>query len=527
MKKNDNVIFIEPTNDEDKKHLKILNQLNKKLTIMCQTGFTKTDLSYYLKGMLYDNKISNDEFMVFKNKIENDAYKDNGINFPDVKVTKNGVKLLKTENNVSALLNAMSIDVKYNIITRKINIKDNKTESENLNEYDIAITRIYDMAQKQEFQISKDDIASYTTSISRRNTIDEFYDIIKDVKWDGKDYLDQLFKTITIKEDAQENKSFYKLLLTKWLFQIVASSELDRFNAAGVLVLYGNQFAGKTTFFKYLMPKEVRHLFAEGMTLNPESTDSVAQNTSFKLVEWGELEATQKYDQEELKKFITREVDTYRNPYARAAIDHKRVTVYGASCNSKEFLKDPTGSRRYWVIPVKKISDDIMKLDIKQLWAQILDMYHKAQANPPKEFAIFGNEYRSYFLTPQEVEHLQELNQTYTRKTVIDSYLSVRFDFTSKEQYYMTIEQIFMVMEGVANINLSNLGTTLKKMNIKNKRKSINGKRIKVYSMPKPVGKLGDSRDFVKELNLQKIIDEKDVSEILDKIGNIKESWDV
>lgn len=522
---NKNIIDLQ---QEKEQHERLLNKLDNKLALFSSVGINDTDMGFYLKGYLADKKITTQEFDLFKLKIKGGKYKKSGISFQDIKISGNGeVKVLRTENNVKALLDNMLLEVRYNVITKKINITGaDGAETDNLDEYDIAITRMYDVAQKNNFIISKDDIAGYVTSLSRRKAIDEFYETIKDVKWDGKDYIAELFDSLELMEDALEDKQFYKMLLTKWLMQVVASSKLDKFNAAGVLVLYGPQFAGKTTFFKSLLPKNLRHLFGEGMTLNPEKTDSIADNTKFKIVEWGELEATQKYDQEELKKFITREVDTYRSPYARASVDHKRCTVYGASCNNKEFLKDPTGSRRYWVIPIDSTNDKkAMAINTIQLWAQVLALYNDGQENIPEEYAHFGEDYRCYMLTKQEIIKLQEINKGYTRKTVIDSYILSRFDFLGNDQYYMTVTQVFTMLEGVPNLNESNIGTALAKLGINKKRKTINGTKVTMYSMPKPVGKLGDDRDFVSLMKLKKVANEKDKSIVNEYLGDEVEQW--
>ena len=56
-----------------------------------------------------------------------------------------------------------------------------------------------------------------------------------------------------------------------------------------------------------------------------------------------------------LKAFITESSDEFRRPYAMKPMVYPRRTSFYATVNNGDFLKDDTGNRRYWVIPVEKI----------------------------------------------------------------------------------------------------------------------------------------------------------------------------
>ena len=77
-----------------------------------------------------------------------------------------------------------------------------------------------------------------------------------------------------------------------------------------------------------------------------------------------------------------------------------RRTSLIATCNSQEFLTDPTGSRRFWTVPVEKIDLKALKeFDVDQYWAQM--------------YRIFTEEGESCFrLTAEE----QQLLAYYYRK---------------------------------------------------------------------------------------------------------------
>ena len=49
-----------------------------------------------------------------------------------------------------------------------------------------------------------------------------------------------------------------------------------------------------------------------------------------------------------LKAFLSTRLDNYRPPYARVGQDFPRSVVFAGTVNEDEYLKDPTGGRRFW-----------------------------------------------------------------------------------------------------------------------------------------------------------------------------------
>ena len=73
------------------------------------------------------------------------------------------------------------------------------------------------------------------------------------------------------------------------------------------------------------------------------------------LCELGELDSTLKREQSSLKAFITQPLDTIRMPYAEKATKTPRRTSFCGTVNPQDYLRDETGSRRFWTIPVTKL----------------------------------------------------------------------------------------------------------------------------------------------------------------------------
>ena len=121
--------------------------------------------------------------------------------------------------------------------------------------------------------------------------------------------------------------------------------------------LKGGQGLRKTSFWKTLASPA---WFTSTM---PESEKDVTLNIhSAWIFELAELESiTSKRSNGALKNLITTSSDLVRVPYGRVTERKDRCGIFVGSVNDDTFLRDETGSRRWWVIEIKK------QLDITKL----------------------------------------------------------------------------------------------------------------------------------------------------------------
>jgi hypothetical protein len=92
----------------------------------------------------------------------------------------------------------------------------------------------------------------------------------------------------------------------------------------------------------------------------------------------GEMAATRKAELEQIKQFISKQVDSYRAAYARRTQEHPRQCAFFGSTNDEEFLRDPTGARRFWPVVVtdagRSLSDGLTDEIVDQVWAEIVEV---------------------------------------------------------------------------------------------------------------------------------------------------------
>lgn len=118
-------------------------------------------------------------------------------------------------------------------------------------------------------------------------------------------------------------------------------------------------------------------------TIPKEDKDFLLNVHSTWLYELAELESyTNKRAAGELKNTITTRTDNFRVPYGRTNERRKRPSVFCGSVNTDSFLRDETGSRRYWVVPIEgneKLDIDAIKKNRDSIWKAAVMAYRAGE----------------------------------------------------------------------------------------------------------------------------------------------------
>ncbi|HWQ74496.1 MAG TPA: virulence-associated E family protein [Syntrophomonas sp.] len=143
-----------------------------------------------------------------------------------------------------------------------------------------------------------------------------------------------------------------------------------------MLVLIGPQGAGKSS----LLAKLGRSWFSDSLRTfeNKEAGEHLQSGWIFEI---SELSAMKRAEIEEVKAFLSKTEDRYRVAYDRAVSDFPRKCVFFGTTNTREFLRDATGNRRFWPVEVhpekakyshwRQLTDEL----VGQIWAEVLSWY--------------------------------------------------------------------------------------------------------------------------------------------------------
>lgn len=361
--------------------------------------------------------------------------------------------ILHTKENVQKVLNILDIDVRFNVLEQDICVE---TKEGRLDSEEVLIT-IYSYCKSMNFNISKIDLRDYIYYLAKERPYNPFRDYLLHCEQEytpNTQELEKLKNLLTYDlqiddvKEVERVKNLYDTLIDKFLISIVALNIDDDFHKdkspqiEGSLILKGGQGIGKTTLLSRLVPSEY---FKEGAVLR-DSKDTKIELYKYILVELGELETTTKKEASGfLKNELTRQSIEYRPPYGRSVVKFARRTAFCGSVNEDCFLKDSTGSRRFWIIPVKDIDLDT-HININQLWAEVITLYRLGFV---------------WFLSSDERKLLNDLNKEYQDTNYLGMILENTFDFSetdeSKYLYAKSSSILQLIKDDVSNFTTQNM----------------------------------------------------------------------
>lgn len=204
-----------------------------------------------------------------------------------------------------------------------------------------SMLRIY-LERRYGILFNKGNITDGVISTAHRHSFDPVKKWIETEKWDGVPRVATYFIDFL----GAENNNYTRDVTTTWLVGAIARVYEPGVKFEIVPILTGKQGLGKSTTIRNLFPDKYTDDLA---TLGKHKDDYQLLVGSW-LIEIGELSAMAKTDIERMKSFISGQNDRYRPSYGRYAVNHPRRSVFIGTTNQKDYLKDETGSRRFYPI---------------------------------------------------------------------------------------------------------------------------------------------------------------------------------
>tara|TARA_Y100001970_G_scaffold214397_1_gene262181 strand:+ start:1147 stop:2304 length:1158 start_codon:yes stop_codon:yes gene_type:complete len=192
-------------------------------------------------------------------------------------------------------------------------------------------------------------------------------------------------------------------------------------------VLVGRQGLGKSSAIRALVPNA--DWFSD-TPIDLRSKDAYISLDGKWIIEVAEMQSMISQSHASQKAFLTSQSDTYRRPYAKTAISHKRRSIFIGTSNDLQ-LTDSTGSRRFWPI-VMKDKPDLKKLvdDRDQLWAEAF-----------ARWCVDGTHFNADIEATAEYQEEKELFGTY------DPWEDIIVDYWSRHRAAFPLERLFEHMD--------------------------------------------------------------------------------
>ena len=288
-------------------------------------------------------------------------------------------RFLATISNLRYLLKHYGVTVEYNEILKRQSIFIAGDTNRHDLESETAYARIKSFCALNSLPLSTVDLLP---ALFSQNTVNPIVEWITGQQWDGVNRFKLLFDTLRV-DDA--DIEYRNKIVECWLLQCVAAADNGQIGCEihrdaqrkfeYALILQGGQGAGKTKWFRSLVPNHLSDYVKDGMNLNPDDRDSVKKCITTWICELGEIGATfRKSDLERLKAFMSNQTDEMRLAYDRTESNFKRRTSFCGSVNQEQFFVDATGSRRFMPLQVLNCTET-GHIDKQQLWAQAWHYY--------------------------------------------------------------------------------------------------------------------------------------------------------
>lgn len=217
-------------------------------------------------------------------------------------------------------------------------------------------------------------VAAVTTAViaaARSNGFHPVRSYLRAQVWDGKV---RLFNWLTTYFGCHDSE-YTRQVGMRWMVSAVARVMQPGCQADSMLVLEGAQGKGKSTGFEALVGKT----WFSDTKQDLSKTDAYQAMRGKWIIEMAELDALKNQELTRIKAFLSARSDNYRPSYGKRARDFPRQTVFAGSTNEANYLRDPTGNRRFWPMATGEIDVPAIHRDRDQLWAEAVTHYDQGQ----------------------------------------------------------------------------------------------------------------------------------------------------
>jgi hypothetical protein len=363
--------------------------------------------------------------------------------------------------DIAAFVN--TYDLRRNLITRNIELNGKPIDDNDINSIFLDSKAVFK-------ESSKDLVTSilFSNRINTYNPLHEFFeqDLFQPTNFFYPN-LDLLIRSV--KSDTPNHDMY----ITRWLLSAVASAY--GIHSPLVLIFCGEkQGTGKTHWFRYLLPKELRYLFAESK-MDAGKDDEILMCKKWFILD-DEYGGKSKKEDKRLKELTSKEFINVREPYGRVSLDIRRLAVFCGTSNETQLLNDPTGNRRQIPLHILDIDHDLYnQCDKAALWRELYQMFQA------------GCEYT---ILKEDIIKLNQATEMFKLSTPEDDLINKKISPASEtsvgEWMSLTDIQQFLMLETKFNyLNTQRIGSILTTLGFRKERRGKRGQLVMMYNIYK------------------------------------------
>ena len=257
-------------------------------------------------------------------------------------------------------------------------------------------------------------------------------------KWDGKDHIRKLARTVPTKNPHWEDwfYTWFLGMVRQW-----QEGSQAKYGNQAVPLLISTQGYNKSTFCEQLLPPELSFGYTGNLQIDDKKQvlQQMAQMLLINLDEFNQI--SPKTQQGFLKNIITLSSVKIKRPYGRHVEDFPRRASFIATTNQADVLADPSGSRRFLSVELTGPIDVSTPPNYEQLYAQAMRALHK---------------HEPYYFGPAETQQIMEWNRKFSVKTAAEQFFLDYFEPATNEEEgeWISASAIFEFLKQKVGISL-------------------------------------------------------------------------
>ena len=298
--------------------------------------------------------------------------------------------------------------------------------------------------QLANIRVSIKDVRNYLESdlLSTYNPVEDF--LFKCAgKWDGKDYIRALARTVPTDNPYWEDwfYTWFLAMVNQW-----RSYSHRKYGNSVAPLLISKQGYNKSTFCRSLVPPELQWGYNDNLVLSEKRQvlQTMCQALLLNLDEFNQI--SPQVQQGFLKNIIQLPSVKMKPPYGSHVQEFPRMASFIATSNMEDILSDPSGNRRFLGVELTGPIDVSQLPNYEQLYAQALAALQAGE--------------KTYF-DAEQTKLIMASNRKFGVISPVDQYFNLFFDLTddAKLGEYLTAAEIFQELKSHigSSVKLSNL----------------------------------------------------------------------
>ena len=298
--------------------------------------------------------------------------------------------------------------------------------------------------QLANIRVSIKDVRNYLESdlLSTYNPVEDF--LFKCAgKWDGKDYIRALARTVPTDNPYWEDwfYTWFLAMVNQW-----RSYSHRKYGNSVAPLLISKQGYNKSTFCRSLVPPELQWGYNDNLVLSEKRQvlQAMCQALLLNLDEFNQI--SPQVQQGFLKNIIQLPSVKMKPPYGSHVQEFPRMASFIATSNMEDILSDPSGNRRFLGVELTGPIDVSQLPNYEQLYAQALAALQAGE--------------KTYF-DAEQTKLIMASNRKFEVISPVDQYFNLYFDLTddAKLGEYLTAAEIFQELKSHigSSVKLSNL----------------------------------------------------------------------